>query len=272
MADKRNIINLATEQPSTYSHIEHMTVAEITYFMNREDKRVPDAIEAALPQINLLVECTVEVIKNGGRLFYIGAGTSGRLGIVDASECPPTFGTDPEMVVGIIAGGHGAMFQAVEGAEDNPMQGSIDLEAHGVSPLDFVVGISASGQAPYVVNALAWCRENSIATGCICSNRDSQMARNSDFPIEVTLGPEFISGSSRLKSGTAQKLILNMISTTTFAKNGGVVDNVMANMKATNYKLVERGINNLMQRKGVGYDEAKKMIEQNGGSTKGLLT
>lgn len=267
-----NIKGLNTEKSSSYHHIEDMTVAEITNHINEEDQIVPFAVKAALNQINALIEQTVMVVKNSGRIFYIGAGTSGRLGIVDASECPPTFGTDPNMVVGIIAGGHGAMFQSVEGAEDDPIQGFLDLQSYNVSIDDIVIGISASGQAPYVVNALRQCQENGIKTGCICSNYNSKMSQYSDYPIEIGgLGPEFITGSSRMKSGTAQKLVLNMISTVTCALNGGVVGSEMANMALSNSKLVERGIHMVMNAQQVSYDEAVVIIKNNGGKMKGLL-
>jgi len=260
----KNIINikgLTTEKSSSYRHIEHMTIAEITSHINEEDQIVPFAIKAAMDQINALIEQTVMVVKNSGRIFYIGAGTSGRLGIVDASECPPTFGADPDMVVGIIAGGPGAIFKAVEGAEDSTTQGFIDLLSHRLSNDDIVIGIAASGRTPYVVHSLKKCQEMGIKTGCIVSNHNSEIAQYSDFPIEVILGPEFITGSSRMKSGTAQKLILNMITTTTFALNGGVIDNKMSRMNPSNEKLKERQVQWVMDELKVNRSEAIELLK-----------
>jgi N-acetylmuramic acid 6-phosphate etherase len=202
-----------TESASNYQHLEKMSIHELLTHINEEDKKVPEIITAAIPRIELLVSAIVDKMLMGGRLFYIGAGTSGRLGIVDASECPPTFGIKPGLVIGIIAGGKKAITSAVEFAEDDTTQGWEDLRAHDINQNDVVVGIAASGTTPYVINALKKCRENDIITGSISCNPGAPLSQVADYPIETVVGPEFITGSTRMKAGTAQKLLLNMIST-----------------------------------------------------------
>ena len=259
-----------TERESNYRHLEKMSVKEIVTNINREDKTVPFAVEKSLPQIEALAEQIILNLTDGGRLFYIGAGTSGRLGIVDASECPPTFGVPHELVVGIMAGGDGAMRKAVEFAEDDTEQGWKDLKAHNITDKDIVVGIAASGTTPYVIGALESCNKNSIITGCITCNKDSPLARQAKFPIEVVVGPEFLTGSSRMKAGTAQKLVLNMLTTTTMIKLGRVKDNKMVDMQLSNNKLVDRGVKMVMEELKVNKEEAKKLIEEYGGVRKAI--
>ncbi len=259
-----------TESASNYQHLEKMTVGELLQNINREDKTVPHAIEKALPQIEQLIDALVERMQQGGRLFYLGAGTSGRLGIVDASECPPTYGVDHGLVVGIIAGGDSAIRKAVEFAEDSTVQGWKDLKEHAISEKDFVVGISASGTAPYVIGALSDCQKNNIATGCISCNPDSPMAAVSDFPIEVIVGPEFVTGSTRMKAGTAQKLVLNMITTATMVKLGHVVGNKMVDMQLSNNKLVDRGARMIMEETGVDRKGAEALLKKHGSVRKSV--
>jgi N-acetylmuramic acid 6-phosphate etherase len=232
--------------------------------INNEDKTVPLAVEKALPQIESLVSKVVEKMKLGGRLFYIGAGTSGRLGIVDASECPPTFGVPFDLVNGIIAGGDKAIRKAVENAEDNTTQAWIDLQDQSISENDFVIGIAASGTTPYVIEGLKKCNENDIITGCITCNEGSPLALTANFPIVVVVGPEFVTGSSRMKAGTAQKLVLNMISTATMIQLGKVKGNKMVDMQLSNHKLIDRGVNMIVDEINIPYDDAKKLLEQHG--------
>jgi N-acetylmuramic acid 6-phosphate etherase len=254
-----------TEQPSPYRHLEKMTVKELITHINNEDKTVPLAVEKALPQIEKLITEVTDKMLAGGRLFYIGAGTSGRLGILDASECPPTYGVPYDMVIGIIAGGNTAITRAVENAEDDMEQGFKDLQEYAVSPKDFVIGIAASGTTPYVIGALEKCKAQDIATGCITCNANSPLAAVADFPVEVITGPEFVSGSTRMKSGTAQKLVLNMISTTVMIQLGRVEDNHMVNMMLTNDKLIDRGTRMLMQHLNMNdYEKAKALLLQYG--------
>ncbi|CAN5209267.1 N-acetylmuramic acid 6-phosphate etherase [soil metagenome] len=258
-----------TEQSSLYRHIEKMSVHEILIHINEEDKKVAPAVEKALPQIEKLIEAITDKMLAGGRLFYIGAGTSGRLGILDASECPPTFGVSPDIVKGIIAGGEKAITSAVENAEDNAMQGWSDLQSHHINETDFVVGIAASGTTPYVISALQNCLENKIETGCITCNSGSPLAAVAEHVVEVVIGPEFITGSTRMKSGTAQKMVLNMISTTVMIKLGRVQDNRMVNMQLTNEKLRNRAIDMLMQT-GINEEKAKQLLEQYGSVKKAM--
>jgi N-acetylmuramic acid 6-phosphate etherase len=254
-----------TEQASNYHHLEKMSVSELLANINKEDQKVPYAVERAIPQIEKLVEAIVDKMLTGGRLFYIGAGTSGRLGIVDASECPPTFGIDYGMVIGVIAGGKEAITSAIEFAEDDMIQGWKDLMDHNVSDKDVVVGIAASGTTPYVIGALNECRERGIITGSISCNPGSPVSEAASFPIEVVVGPEFITGSTRMKSGTAQKLVLNMISTSVMIQLGRVEDNKMVNMQLTNEKLVDRGVKMLMERLQLtDYEKAKHLLLQYG--------
>ncbi|TXD83017.1 N-acetylmuramic acid 6-phosphate etherase [Subsaximicrobium wynnwilliamsii] len=251
-----------TEQASNYDHLEKMTVNELLGHINKEDQCVPIAVEKALPQIKALVAQIVNKLKNAGRLFYIGAGTSGRLGILDASECPPTFGVAPEMVIGIIAGGDLAIRNAVEFAEDSTTQGWLDLQFHKITAKDVVIGLAASGTTPYVVSALEACNQHDIITGCVTCNQDSPLAKTSNFPIEVIVGPEFVSGSSRMKAGTAQKLVLNMISTSVMIQLGRVKGNRMVDMQLSNTKLVERAVTMLMQELNIEKEEAQTLIKR----------
>ena len=250
-----------TEQTSHYRHLEKMSVGDLLQNINTEDKLVPLAVEEALPQIEKLAEIIGDKMLAGGRLFYIGAGTSGRLGVVDASECPPTYGVPAGLVVGIIAGGDIAMFKAVENAEDSLTDGWQDLQKHNINPGDVVIGIAASGTTPYVIEALNQCRKHGITTGSISCNPNSPVSAAADFPIEVVVGPEFVTGSTRMKSGTAQKLVLNMLSTSAMIQLGRVEDNKMVNMQLTNDKLVDRGTKMLMEKSGeTDYEKAKVLL------------
>ncbi len=250
-----------TEQPSRYHHLEKMGITEILNNINKEDKSVAEAVEKSISQIDKLIEAITDKMLMGGRLFYIGAGTSGRLGILDASECPPTYGVPYGLVIGIIAGGEKAITNAVENAEDNKEQGWKDLLAFNISDKDVVVGIAASGTTPYVIGALEECKKRKIITGSIACNPDSPVSHSADFPIEVIVGPEFVTGSTRMKSGTAQKLVLNMISTTIMIQLGRVEDNKMVNMQLTNEKLVDRGTKMLMERVNeTDYAKAKELL------------
>ena len=249
-----------TESASKYDHLEKMSVHDLLLNINNEDKTVPLAVEKALPQIEKLVAATVEKLKLGGRIFYIGAGTSGRLGIVDASECPPTFGVDHELVNGIIAGGDFAIRKAVENAEDNTENAWIDLSKFSINQNDVVVGIAASGTTPYVIAGLAKCNENGIVTGCITCNSGSPLSLTAQYAIEVVVGPEFVTGSSRMKAGTAQKLVLNMISTATMIQLGKVKGNKMVDMQLSNEKLVDRGVKMIMSEIDVNYEKGSELL------------
>ena len=251
-----------TEQDSNHNHLEKMSVYELLKNINKEDKTVPDAVEKALPQIEALVLQIVRKLKQGGRLFYIGAGTSGRLGILDASECPPTFGVSHDLVIGLIAGGDIAIRKAVEFAEDSKTQGWIDLEEYKISQNDVVVGIAASGTTPYVISALEKCNNNNIITGCITCNKNSPLSDVSKYPIEVVVGPEFVTGSSRMKAGTAQKLVLNMITTSTMIQLGHVKGNKMVDMQLSNNKLVDRGAKMIMKEIHVSETEALDLLNK----------
>ena len=251
-----------TEQDSHYNHLEHMSIYEVLQSINNEDKTVSLAVEKALPQINKLVEEVVSKLKAGGRLFYIGAGTSGRLGILDASECPPTFGVSYDLVIGLIAGGDSAIRKAVEFAEDSTTQGWKDLQAYSISANDIVIGIAASGTTPYVIAALKECNINNIQTGCITCNSNSPLSKTAKLPIEVVVGPEFVTGSSRMKAGTAQKLVLNMITTTSMIQLGHIKGNKMVDMQLSNDKLVDRGIKMLIKELGISKNEAKLLLDK----------
>ena len=259
-----------TEQISNYQHLEKMPVSELLNNINKEDKKVATAVEAVLPQIEALVKAIADKMLAGGRLFYIGAGTSGRLGILDASECPPTFGVSPDLIIGIIAGGYKAITQAVEFAEDDAEQGWKDLEQHNVCDRDVVIGIAASGTTPYVIGALQRCKLNGVITGSISCNIDAPVSEVADYAIEVIVGPEFITGSTRMKSGTAQKLILNMISTSLMIQLGRVENNRMVNMQLTNEKLVDRGVRMVMDKLNIAYPEAKAILLKYGSVKKSL--
>jgi N-acetylmuramic acid 6-phosphate etherase len=253
-----------TEQSSKYEHLEKMSVGELLTNINTEDKTVPLAIEKALPQIERLVTEVVSKMKQGGRLFYIGAGTSGRLGIVDASECPPTFGVPFDLVIGIIAGGDTAIRKAVEFAEDDREQAWLDLQQWNITEKDMVIGIAASGTTPYVIGGLEKCNQNNISTGSISCNAESPLSKTAQFPIDVVVGPEFVTGSSRMKAGTAQKLVLNMISTSAMIQLGKVKGNKMVDMQLSNNKLVDRGTRMIMDEIPVSYEEANELLSTHG--------
>jgi len=259
-----------TEQPSRYDHLEQMATGDLLRNINAEDRTVPDAVAAALPAITALVDALAERMRRGGRLFYLGAGTSGRLGVVDASECPPTFGVPHGLVIGLIAGGDAAIRKAVEFAEDDRAQGWKDLQEHAVGPDDTVIGIAASGGTPYVVAALEQCRAQGILTGCITCNPDSPVTTVCDHPIVAVVGPEFVTGSTRMKSGTAQKLILNMISTAVMIKLGRVKGNRMVDMQLSNNKLIDRGTRMVMDGLHVDYDTANALLKQHGSVRKAV--
>lgn len=260
-----------TEQPSHYRQLEKMTIEELLININNEDKTVPYAIELAIPQIEKLISAITDKMLAGGRLFYIGAGTSGRLGVVDASECPPTYGVPYGLVVAVIAGGDAAITKSIEFAEDSSEEGWSDLSKHTVNDKDVVIGIAASGTTPYVISALEKCRQQNIITGCITNNPGSPLTLVADYPVEVEVGPEFVTGSTRMKSGTSQKLILNMISTTVMIQLGRVEDNKMVNMQLTNEKLVDRGTRMVMEKTGMkDYDESKKLLLKYGSVKKAV--
>jgi len=252
-----------TEQDSNHNHLEKMSVSELLLNINKEDKTVPNAVEKALPQIEALVVQIVKKLKQGGRLFYMGAGTSGRLGIVDASECPPTFGVSHDLVIGIIAGGDYAIRKAVEFAEDSKTQGWIDLQNYDINQNDVVIGIAASGTTPYVISALETCNKNNIITGCISCNENSPLSNAAKYPIDVVVGPEFVTGSSRMKAGTAQKLVLNMITTSTMIQLGHIKGNKMVDMQLSNNKLINRGVKMIMKEINVSEIEALDLLKQN---------
>jgi N-acetylmuramic acid 6-phosphate etherase len=259
-----------TETPSNYDGLEHMDTNAILVNMNKEDKKIADAVENVIPQISKLVDELSKKFQNGGRLFYIGAGTSGRLGILDASEIPPTFGMPHERVVGLIAGGDSAIRKAVENAEDDTVQAWLDLKEHDINTTDVVVGIAASGTTPYVIGGLKDAKKNGILTACITNNPGSPIAKVADIPIEVNVGPEFVTGSTRMKSGTSQKLVLNMISTALMIKIGRVKGNKMVNMQLTNDKLVDRGTRYIAEGLGVDYIEAERLLKKYGSVKKAL--
>ena len=249
-----------TEQPSRYDHLEQKSVAELLQHINDEDALVTEAVRQAMPQILALVEAVEPRMKQGGRLFYVGAGTSGRLGVLDASELPPTFGISEDWVVGIIAGGDEALRHAVEKAEDDTEQGWRDVLVYHPDADDCVIGIAASGTTPYVVGAVRRAKENGLLTGCITSNLDTPLAEAVDYPVETIVGPEFVTGSSRMKSGTAQKMVLNMISTTLMIRMGRIKGNRMVKMQLTNAKLVDRGTRMLQDYLGLDYNEARQRL------------
>ena len=259
-----------TEQSSNYHHLEQMSVAQLLYNINNEDKTVATAVQKTLPAVELLVITVVEKMKLGGRIFYIGAGTSGRLGILDASECPPTFGVSAELVNGIIAGGDFAIRKAVENAEDNMDQAWLDLQAFAINSNDVVIGIAASGTTPYVIGGLEKCNANNITTGSISCNANSPLSRTAQFPIDVVVGPEFLTGSSRMKAGTAQKMILNMITTATMIRLGKVKGNKMVDMQLSNEKLVDRGVKMIMSEIPVDYEKGAELLTKYGSVRKAV--
>lgn len=251
-----------TESDSHYDHLERMSVSELLQNINKEDKTVANSVAESIPQIEKVTEKIIEKLKSGGRLFYLGAGTSGRLGILDASECPPTFGVSHDLVVALIAGGDSAIRRAVEFAEDSEDEGWKDLQEFEVSEKDFVIGIAASGTTPYVIGALQKCNQANISTACITCNSGSPLALTANFPIVVTVGPEFVTGSSRMKAGTAQKMVLNMISTTVMIHLGRIKGNKMVDMQLSNKKLVERGVKMIKTELGISEEKAKLLLDQ----------
>lgn len=259
-----------TEAPSPHRDLEERETGEILQRINEEDRTVPLAIHERIPVIHSFIDALVDKMQNGGRLFYIGAGTSGRLGILDAAECPPTYGVPYGLVNALIAGGDGAIRKAVEFAEDDPEQGWKDLQEYEVGQDDVVTGIAASGTTPYVVGALEKCREHGMITGAITSNPESPVARAATYPIEVDTGPEFVTGSTRMKAGTAQKLVLNMISTTAMIRLGRVKDNRMVDMQLSNTKLVDRGTKMVMEALELPYEAANKLLKEHGSVRKAI--
>lgn len=253
-----------TESESHYQHLEHQSVAELLSIINSEDQKVARAIQSALPAIERLITQAVCQLREGGRLFYIGAGTSGRLGILDASECPPTFGVSPNRVIGIIAGGDKAIRNSVEKAEDNEQQGWNDLMSHSITTKDVVIGIAASGTTPYVIGALTACNNHSIITGCITCNIGSPLSQVANYPVEVIVGPEVVTGSSRMKAGTAQKMVLNMISTACMIQLGHIKGNRMVDMQLSNSKLEQRGVNMLVEELKLSKDKAYELLKHHG--------
>lgn len=253
-----------TETSSRFNDLEKMSVGELLRNINQEDTSVPIAVEKAIPQIEKLVSAIVEKMKAGGRLFYIGAGTSGRLGVLDASECPPSFGVPDDWVIGLIAGGDIALRKAVEFAEDDEQQAWLDLQTFNVTSKDVVIGVAASGTTPYVVGGVKTARSNNMITGCITSNPDSPLAEQVHFPVEVITGPEFVTGSTRMKAGTAQKLVLNMISTSVMIQLGRVKGNKMVDMQLSNEKLIERGIKMIADELKIETEKAARLLEEQG--------
>ena len=252
-----------TEQSSLYNDLEKMSTFELLTNINNEDKKVPTVIEKVIPKIENLVDLIVERISyENGRLFYIGAGTSGRLGVLDASECPPTFGVSDDVIIGIIAGGDVALRKAVENAEDDETRAWEDLKKFEINQNDVLIGIAASGTTPYVIGGVKEARKNGLITACITNNHDTPLAKAVQYPIEIVVGPEFVTGSTRMKSGTAQKLALNMISTAVMIKLGRVKGNKMVDMKLSNSKLVERGILMIMEELHIDKDQAVKLLEE----------
>jgi N-acetylmuramic acid 6-phosphate etherase len=253
-----------TEAESNHKGLDSLSTAELLEAMNSEDLTVPQAVAKALPAIEALTDAVIQVLQAGRRIFYIGAGTSGRLGVVDASELPPTFGVDASLFIGLIAGGDSAIRKAVEFAEDNTEQATLDIQSQGATAGDMVIGIAASGRTPYVVGGLKEAKKAGMRTGCIVCNTGSAVASEAEFPVEVVVGPEFVTGSTRLKAGTAQKLVLNMISTVAMIRIGRVKGNKMVNMQLTNHKLVDRGVRMLQTELGLEPEEAAKLLQQYG--------
>ena len=251
---------MITETASHYDNLEQMSVRDLLTNINKEDKTVPDAVERVIPQIEALVVQIVTRMRQGGRLIYIGAGTSGRLGVVDASECPPTYGVPFDLVIGLMAGGDGAIRKAVENAEDDAEQAWKDITPYNPTPTDTVIGIAASGRTPYVIGGLKQARAAGLLTGCVVCNPGSAVAQAAEFPVEVVTGPEFLTGSTRMKAGTAQKLVLNMISTAVMIQSGRVKGNKMIDMQLTNIKLQDRAAKMVMSEMGVSRDVAEELL------------
>jgi N-acetylmuramic acid 6-phosphate etherase len=270
MAQAKKLMKKTTESNSHYNHLENMSIQDLLLNINKEDQTVPLAVAKVIPKIEALVEVIVQKMQTGGRLFYLGAGTSGRLGVVDASECPPTFGVEQGLVVGLIAGGDKAIRKAVEFAEDDKEQGWKDLQEFLANEKDVVIGIAASGSTPYVIGALESCNKYHISTGCISCNEGSAIAAVSKYPIEVVVGPEFVTGSTRMKSGTAQKLILNMISSAVMIRLGRVKGNRMVDMQLSNNKLVDRGTKMIMETIGISYEQAHLLLVEFGSVRKAV--
>ena len=263
------MINI-TESPSEFPHLDEMSVSEILFGINQEDAKIALAIKETIPSIESLVDKILERMPAGGRVFYIGAGTSGRLGVLDASEIPPTFGVSPGIIIGLIAGGDTALRRAVESAEDNPDKAWEELQALEINSLDTVIGIAASGTTPYVIAGINEARKNGLLTGCITCNPDSPLSQAAEYPIEVVVGPEFVTGSTRMKAGTAQKLVLNMLSTTLMIKMGRVKGNKMINMQLTNKKLIERGTRMIVEELQIPAEEARELLLKYGSVKKVL--
>lgn len=257
-------IGSTTEQSSYYDNLEEMSIGDLLLNMNREDKKVALAVEESIDQIEPLVSVIVSKFKQGGRLFYIGAGTSGRLGVLDASECPPTYGVPHSWVIGLIAGGDGALRKAVENAEDDMDQAWEDLKAFDINDKDVLIGIAASGRTPYVIGGLKQANKNGVVTGCVTCNSGSLVAKEAKYPVEVVVGSEFVTGSTRMKSGTAQKLVLNMISTSVMIKLGRVKGNKMVDMQLSNEKLVQRGTIMVAEELKIDEKEAKELLLKHG--------
>ncbi len=253
-----------TESESNFKNLDELTIAELVAGINQEDQSVAISVEKAMPEITALVEACYSKMQHGGRLFYLGAGTSGRLGVVDASECPPTYGVAFDRVIGIMAGGDGAIRKAVEFAEDDEQQGIKDLMQFNVSPKDFVVGITASGRTPYVLSALQSCKEMGILTGGIACNDNSFLKNVAEYTVEVVTGPEFVTGSTRMKAGTATKMVLNIITTSVMIKLGHVKGNKMIDMQLTNLKLIDRGTKMVMEETGLDYETSKMVLLKEG--------
>ncbi|WP_347159757.1 N-acetylmuramic acid 6-phosphate etherase [Pontibacter chitinilyticus] len=263
-------MNRVTESESHYDNLEQMTIREMLEHINNEDKTVPAAVERALPQIEQLATVAAEKMQAGGRMFYIGAGTSGRLGVLDASECPPTFGVPFDWVVGLIAGGDGAIRKAVEFAEDDMEQAWKDLQAFNIDADDMVIGLAASGTTPYVIGGLKTANQQGIATGCIVCNAGSPVAAEAAYPVEVVVGPEFLTGSTRMKAGTAQKLVLNMLSTSVMIQLGRVKGNKMIDMQLSNHKLYHRGVRMVMDETGKDKQTAAALLDKYGSVRKAI--
>jgi N-acetylmuramic acid 6-phosphate etherase len=269
MPDNKFTLSI-TESPSKFQNLEKMEVSDLIQSINKEDAKVHQAVKKALPQIEQLIVRIVERMKKGGRVFYLGAGTSGRLGVLDASELPPTFGVPDTLVIGMIAGGDVALRKAVENAEDDPLMAWDELKEYKINQSDTVIGIAASGTTPYVIGGIKKARENGILTGCITCNPGSDIAKAAEFPVEAIVGPEFITGSTRLKAGTAQKMILNMITTTLMIKLGKVKGNKMVNMQLNNKKLINRGTRMVMEELGLNEDEAQDLLIRHGSVKKAI--
>ncbi|MBK8052194.1 MAG: N-acetylmuramic acid 6-phosphate etherase [Saprospiraceae bacterium] len=259
-----------TESPSLYRHLEQKSTLELLSDINTEDQKVALAVQKSMRQIVPLIDAIYNKMKNGGRLFYIGAGTSGRLGVLDASECPPTYGVPKDWVIGLIAGGDTALRNPVERAEDDPQQAWKDLSVYEIDQNDVLVGIAASGTTPYVINGLKTANEHGIITGSISCNPGAPVSLVANFPIEVIVGPEYVTGSTRMKSGTAQKLVLNMISTSVMIKLGRVRDNRMVDMQLSNDKLVDRGVKMVIEKTGQNYEQAKELLLEKGSVRKAV--